>query len=90
MLGITTTEGKEWGFREDELPAPRFGKVCVGHDEGGGYYSAVIARWAYMNYQVKSFVTELIENGFVEFQGGYADGVIRPTQPNANSHIETK
>lgn len=74
LLGIIQMpDGESAGYREAELPEPRFGKYCVGGDEGGPYYAAVIARWRYMDYQVRSFVTDLIEKGECRWTGGYAE-----------------
>jgi len=63
ILGEETTEGK----------GP-FGSVLVGsYGEKGKppvpWYQPIIGRWAYMDYQIKNPLEELIEHGFVEFTG---------------------
>jgi hypothetical protein len=64
MLGI-------WGSEEEnsrEKSGP-FGAVHVGGDAGGAWYAPIVARWAYMNYQVRSFLDDLIEKGHADFAG---------------------
>lgn len=74
-LGIVSIGDREAGYREHELPAARFGQIVVGGDEGGPYYEAIVARWCYMDYQVRSFLDDLCsEKGTSEWQGGYASG----------------
>lgn len=84
MLGITSIGDRDAGYRMEELPADRFGEVLAGGDEGGSYYTAIIARWAYMSYQVRSFVDDLIETGECVWQGGYAESEVNPDGPPAS------
>jgi hypothetical protein len=65
MLGITDGDGAL-----EDLPVNRFGQTQVGHWGGFDRYAAIIARWAYMDYQVRSFVEELMDKGQVDFVGG--------------------
>lgn len=58
---------------------PHFGLVHVGRWEVGNpprllqHYRPVIARWAYMDYQVRSFIDDLIATGESVWEGGQAE-----------------
>lgn len=76
MLGILGDEGME----DHSFFPENFGFIPTGSDGVARWARPIIARWAYMDYQVRSFVTDLIEKGECEWEGGYADGVIRQTK----------
>jgi hypothetical protein len=54
-----------------ELRKDRLGEVNVGGDERGGLYQAVMGRWAYMHYMLRSFLEDLLETGKATFEGHY-------------------
>lgn len=68
MLGILGEEG----VKEHSVFEPNFGIIDTGHDGRNTMAQPIIARYAYMNYQVQSFLTDLIEQGYADFQGGEA------------------
>jgi hypothetical protein len=66
MLGILGEEGTEHTvFLENH------GLIPTGNDGYWPTFVPILKRWAYMNYQVRSFVTDLLETGECVFQGGY-------------------
>jgi len=44
------------------------------------YFCPVVARWAYMRYEVRSFVDDLIETGECRWQGGFAEPQITKSE----------
>lgn len=50
----------------------RFGERVATHGSQGAWYEPITARWAFMDYQVKSFLDDMIFQGYADFQGGYA------------------
>lgn len=74
MLGIT----QEMHASEAEITM--FGKVNHSSD----YYGAIIARWCYMSYQIKSFLNDLADKGECFWEGGYAEGM-RPDAVESQS-----
>jgi hypothetical protein len=70
MLGILDNGPDGIGFRYDDLPERRFGQVCIGSDEDGDYFAAIIARWAFMGYQVRAFLDDLADKGECIWEGG--------------------
>lgn len=74
MLGITYAGKDGDGLRERSLPPHRFGEINVGADEEGGFFAAISHRWAFMKYQIHSFLDDLADKGECVWQGGEADG----------------
>jgi len=64
MLGITAER-----LLAEPLP-PSFGEVLT----NSTHSSSVIARWAFMSYQVRSYVDDLAQTGECFWEGGYAGG----------------
>lgn len=68
------TEAPMLGILGDETRlakgASETGYVLCGGDEHGGIYHPIISRWAFMDYQVRSPVRDLADNGLVVFIGG--------------------
>jgi hypothetical protein len=76
----------EWipeGVTGDLTSAPMLGILGAEQESETGPHGAIpsssdrfqpiLKRWAYMNYAVRSFVTDLLENGLCVFQGGYEE-----------------
>lgn len=59
MLGILGEPG-----RHESGP---YGCVLVGWDEHGAWHSPIVMRWAFMDYQVRSPLDDLADNGRVAF-----------------------
>lgn len=55
MLGIL---GKE----SNEESGP-YGSIHVGHWDGKNWYQPIVSRWAFMNYQIKSPLNDLVDSG---------------------------
>ena len=64
MLGIRGDQS-----RFADLPEDRHGETNVGGDEGGPWFAPITHRWAYMSYALRSFLTDLIDNGQTAFIG---------------------
>lgn len=62
IIGILGSD--EARTREQKGP---FGAQMCGGDEGGDWYVPIIARWGFMSYALRSFVSDLIENGEAVF-----------------------
>lgn len=75
MLGILGEEAT----KEHSDFEPNFGIIETGHDGRYTMAQAIVARFAYMNYQVRSFLTDLIEQGYADFQGGFAEAEVSAT-----------
>jgi hypothetical protein len=71
MLGILDEEiiKPEEGDERD----PSFGEILSSVEDGGQeWVRPIIARWAYMDYQIKSFLEDLLKTGECVWEGGYA------------------
>jgi len=90
MLGITDC-GPQEGYEFHELPVHRFGHMQVGAwgNPPVPRYSAIIARWAYMHYQVSFFADDLADHGECIWEGGFADPSMQP-EPWARPKEESK
>jgi hypothetical protein len=62
MLGILACEDE--AARENTGP---YGAVYTGGDEKGQIYTPILERWAYMSYQVRSFLEDLRDTGEAVF-----------------------
>ena len=62
MVGIIGEE-----VIESRLPADRYGAVQVGFWDGHARWSPILKRWAFMSYEVRSFLTDLADNGRAVF-----------------------
>ena len=62
MLGITGGEEEE--TREKKGP---FGAVCVGGDGKGPIFSPILERWGFMQYETRSFLEDLMNEGKAVF-----------------------
>lgn len=62
MLGIIAPEEENSRF-----PGGPFGSVFAECDELGNWYTPIIQRWAFMPYQVRSFMSDLADKGQAVF-----------------------
>lgn len=70
MLGILGDETvKDSGWDEDE---PCFGFVPSGQENGAEFVRPIVSRWAYMSYQIRSFLSDLCDDGECIWEGGHA------------------
>ncbi len=65
MLGIMGDDVVESEVKT--FPAPYHGWREIGFNGREKIFQPVLQRWAYMQYQVRSPLTDLLENGKVEF-----------------------
>ena len=70
MLGILGEEG----VKDHTVFLENFGLVECGQDGHNIFVRPIIARWAFMDYQVRSFLDDLAEKGECIWEGGYAEG----------------
>lgn len=66
------TDAPMLGFlgSDDEITGTKVGPhgaVLVGHWDGSNKYVPIIQRWAFMDYQIKSFLDDLLEKGEARF-----------------------
>lgn len=66
MLGMTGRDDITDSERA-AYSAPVYGWRPTGHDEKGNSYAAILNRWAFMDYQLRSFLTDLMEKGEAKF-----------------------
>lgn len=59
---------------EDDDKVEHFGSVLSGHWGMSDHHRPIIARWAYMEYALRSFLDDLAEKGECVWEGGYAPG----------------
>lgn len=69
MLGIFGEEVNE----HEAAKVPSFGVIKGGSNGFVIYVQPVTHRWAYMSYQVRSFVDDLIDKGECIWEGGAAE-----------------
>lgn len=65
------TDAPILGIYEDDKPLPKgqdelYARI-TGHWDGVTWYSPVFAAWGYMDYQVRSFLADLVDNGKAVF-----------------------
>lgn len=77
MIGITG--GDDDATRERK---GTYGAIHGGSDVGGEFYYPILERWAYMDYQVRSFCDDLLETGEAVFVGGSAQ-----EEPTTNHRV---
>jgi hypothetical protein len=75
------TSAPMFGLRGSELPIPERmtnendrGDLCVTYWDNNkreGTFAPVLKRWAYMNYAVRTFLDDMIDDGHADFQNGH-------------------
>ena len=63
ILGLT-------GEPQKEESGPH-GSHCVGYWSGSAWYQPILERWGYPQYQVKSFLKDLLDTGRAEFRNNW-------------------
>ena len=61
---MLTDGGEEEETREKKGP---FGTVHVGGDAGGAWYAPILERWGFMQYETRSFLEVLMNEGKAVF-----------------------